>query len=140
MISSKGIDADNARDTKSFSWHMTRSGYRTTPFHPTPRQHFHPHIMTSTVMFPAHATDPIESMSSVSVLSRQATALEICDMVYGNKTPSWEAIEHYYEPSASELLIFSPAMPRLISRPLQCKLLLSSSISPGLTTTSRTTH
>ena len=111
---------------------MTRSGYRTTPFHPTPRQHFHPHIMTSTVMFPAHATDPIESMSSVSVLSRQATALEICDMVYGNKTPSWEAIEHYYEPSASELLIFSPAMPRLISRLLQCKLLLSSSISPGL--------
>ncbi|KAF9651687.1 hypothetical protein BDM02DRAFT_3090598 [Thelephora ganbajun] len=43
-------------------------------------------------------------MSSVSVLSRQATALEICDMVYGNKTPSWEAIEHYYEPSASEPL------------------------------------
>jgi hypothetical protein len=38
----------------------------------------------------------------MSVLSRQATALEICDMVYGNKTPSWEAIEHYYEPSASE--------------------------------------
>jgi len=73
-----------------------------TPFDPAPRQHSHSHIMTSTVVFPAHASDQIESMSSVSVLSRQATALEICDMVYGNKTPSWEAIEHYYEPSASE--------------------------------------
>ena len=58
--------------------------------------------MTSSIAFPAHATDQIESMSSISVLSRQATALEICDMVYGNKTPSWEAIEHYYESSASE--------------------------------------
>lgn len=73
-----------------------------THFRPVPLQHFRPHTMTSTIVFPAHATDQMESMSSVSVLSRQATALEICDMVYGNKTPSWEAIEHYYEPSASE--------------------------------------
>jgi len=82
----------------------------TTPFDPVPQQHSHPHIMTSTVVFPAHATDQMESMSSVSVLSRQATALEICDMVYGNKTPSWEAIEHYYEPSASEPSVSAPTL------------------------------
>ena len=85
--------------------HMTWGGcpHQTTPFRSVlPRQYFHPHIMTSTVIFPPHASDQLETMSSVSVLSRQATALEICDMVYGNKTPSWEAIEHYYEPSASE--------------------------------------
>lgn len=69
-----------------------------------------PHSMTSTVVFPAHASDPIESMSSVSVISRQTTALEICDMVYGNKTPSWEAIEHYYEPSASEPSVLTPPL------------------------------
>ena len=62
------------------------------------------HTMTSTITFPVHTTDQIETMSSISVLSRQATALEICDMVYGNKTPSWEAIEHHYESSASESL------------------------------------
>jgi hypothetical protein len=66
--------------------------------------------MASTIVFPAHTTDQIESMSSVSVLSRQATALEICDMVYGNKTPSWEAIEHFYEPSASESFCFDPSL------------------------------
>lgn len=73
-------------------------------FIPAPRQPTLPQSMTSTILFPAHTADQIESMSSISVLSRQATALEICDMVYGNKTPSWEAIEHYYESSASESL------------------------------------
>lgn len=85
------------------------SGSRDLPwlpqFHPTPRPHTLPDAMTSTVVFPAHTADQIESMSSISVLSRQATALEICDMVYGNKAPSWEAIEHYYESSASECLV-----------------------------------
>jgi len=36
----------------------------------------------------------------MSTLSRQATALEICDIVYGNSNPDWEAIEHFYEASA----------------------------------------
>ena len=60
--------------------------------------------MTSTVVFPAN--DVTDSKSAVSALSRHATALEICDMVYGNSTPSWEAIEHYYEPGAGEKVIY----------------------------------
>jgi hypothetical protein len=63
--------------------------------------------MTSTITFPA-ANDFSDSKSTVSALSRQATALEICDMVYGNASPSWEAIEHYYEASAGKYSTLSP--------------------------------
>lgn len=43
----------------------------------------------------------------MSTLSRQATALEICDIVYGNSNPDWEAIEHFYEASAGGSCLLS---------------------------------
>jgi len=55
--------------------------------------------MTSTITFPPNDT-PNHNSDKMSVLSRQATALEICDMVYGNSNPDWEAIEQHYEASA----------------------------------------
>lgn len=57
----------------------------------------------STVTFPSapsvHASP--DAQSSGLSISNHATALEICDLVYGPTTPSWEAIERFYEPSAT---------------------------------------
>jgi hypothetical protein len=60
--------------------------------------------MTSTVTFPRTAA---ESGSIVSVVSRHATALEVCDLVYGNSesAASLDAVERFYEPNASECLL-----------------------------------
>jgi hypothetical protein len=54
--------------------------------------------MTSTIAFPRDAG------STVSVVSRHATALEVCDIVYGNSesTASLDAVERFYEANASE--------------------------------------
>ncbi len=66
-------------------------------------------MAANTVTFPA-ALSASNSMLSLnyyaenrqSVVSvSHATALEICDLVYGASVPSWEAIERFYEPSAT---------------------------------------
>ncbi|TFY69191.1 hypothetical protein EVG20_g3248 [Dentipellis fragilis] len=59
----------------------------------------YPSAMSSTVAFPS-ADDP-KRKSNASVVSRQATALEVCDLVYGRTEPlDWAALEHFYEASA----------------------------------------
>jgi hypothetical protein len=52
--------------------------------------------MTSTITFPGDAG------STMSVVSRHATALEVCDIVYGNSesTASLDAVERFYEANA----------------------------------------
>lgn len=42
----------------------------------------------------------METRHSALSISRHATALEICDLVYSASEPSWEAIERFYEPNA----------------------------------------
>jgi hypothetical protein len=46
--------------------------------------------------------------STLSVVSRHATALEVCDMVYGNSESevSLDAVERFYEANASEYLCY----------------------------------
>jgi len=58
-----------------------------------------PAEMTSTVTFPRAAT---EAGSSLSLVPRHATALEVCDIVYGNSesTASLDAVERFYETNA----------------------------------------
>jgi len=55
--------------------------------------------MTSTIVFPRTVTD---ASSNLSVVSRQATAMEVCDLVYGNSknTASLDAVERFYETNA----------------------------------------
>jgi len=55
--------------------------------------------MTSTVAFPRTATG---AASTLSIVSRHATALEVCDIVYGNSesTVSLDAVERFYEANA----------------------------------------
>ncbi|CAL1700214.1 unnamed protein product [Somion occarium] len=43
---------------------------------------------------------PVTQSSALSV-SHHATALEICDIVYGPTIPPWDTIERFYEPSAT---------------------------------------
>ena len=62
----------------------------------------HPTLpMASTVAFPRKVLD---AGSTLSVVSRHATALEVCDIVYGNSesTVSLDAVERFYEANASE--------------------------------------
>ncbi|KAK7696222.1 hypothetical protein QCA50_000875 [Cerrena zonata] len=58
---------------------------------------------SNSVTFPsapsAHTTP--DAQSSGLSISHHATALEICDLVYGPTPPSWDAIERFYEPSAT---------------------------------------
>ncbi|KAH8096714.1 hypothetical protein BXZ70DRAFT_975122 [Cristinia sonorae] len=62
---------------------------------------------TNTVAFPTVSSVSIPRISSPahphsSVQSfTHASALEICDLVYGPTPTSWEAIERFYEPSAT---------------------------------------
>lgn len=64
-------------------------------------------MATNTVVFPVEnppAVSTLSSQSSVDIrhsISRHATALEICDLVYSAAIPSWEAIERFYEPNAT---------------------------------------
>ena len=67
--------------------------------------------MPSTIPFPTTVTD---NGSTGSLISRHhATALEVCDFVYGNanhnqETPaSLDAVERFYEANASERLALS---------------------------------
>jgi len=55
--------------------------------------------MTSTVTFPRTTTD---AGSTLSVVTRHATALEVCDIVYGNSESiaSLDAVERFYEANA----------------------------------------
>ena len=36
------------------------------------------------------------------MLSRQATALEVCELVYGNTDTSWDTLERFYESVAGK--------------------------------------
>ena len=58
--------------------------------------------------------------SDVSVISRHATAMEVCELVYGNAglTP-WDTIERFYESSAGTHVPFpaSAQFPRLTPWP-----------------------
>ncbi|THH14301.1 hypothetical protein EW146_g6018 [Bondarzewia mesenterica] len=55
-------------------------------------------LMTSTVAFPSSD----RRKSDISVLSRHVTALEICELVYGNAgLAEWETLEDFYESSAN---------------------------------------
>jgi len=60
--------------------------------------------MTNTVAFPTAAsgsrTTGHDTDVSALSLSYQNTALEVCDLVYGPATPTWDIIERFYEPSA----------------------------------------
>lgn len=63
--------------------------------------------MTSYVAFPSVSSPPSvhpgSSKSALSVSSRQATALEVCDLVYGSaEPPSWDVLERMYEANAGE--------------------------------------
>lgn len=65
-----------------------------------------PAEMPSTIPFPSTATD---NGSTGSLVSRHhATALEVCDFVYGNANhgqetaASLDAVERFYEANASE--------------------------------------
>ena len=67
-------------------------------------------MATNTVSFPTESAPqmlPESSRSSVDTrpstlsLSRHATALEICDLVYGAAVPTWDAIERFYESNAT---------------------------------------
>ncbi|KAJ3527676.1 hypothetical protein NM688_g8098 [Phlebia brevispora] len=42
-----------------------------------------------------------ETRQSALSISRHATALEICDLVYSASAPSWEALERFYEANAT---------------------------------------
>ncbi|KAI0082500.1 hypothetical protein K474DRAFT_1703004 [Panus rudis PR-1116 ss-1] len=63
-------------------------------------------MTTNTVLFPSevsstNATESRQTQDSAVALSHHAAALEICDLVYGATVPSWDAIERFYEPSAT---------------------------------------
>lgn len=44
----------------------------------------------------------LTGQSSLSVVSLHTTALEICQSVYGEQPSTYDAIERFYEASASE--------------------------------------
>ena len=64
-------------------------------------------MTTNIIAFPsdsAAATQIVPtspSRQSALSVSRHATALEICDLVYSASVPSWEALERFYEPNAT---------------------------------------
>lgn len=64
-------------------------------------------MTTNIITFPsdsAAATQIVPtspSRQSALSVSRHATALEICDLVYSASVPSWEALERFYEPNAT---------------------------------------
>lgn len=61
-----------------------------------------PAELTSTIAFPSTVTE--DNSTHMSVLSRHATALEVCDIVYGNSESavSLDAVERFYESNASK--------------------------------------
>jgi hypothetical protein len=76
------------------------------PFHLRPRSET---PMESTLSFPSvsrPASVALVSGSELSTVSaHQATALQVCDLVYGEAAdaPDWEAVEGLYEANASKL-------------------------------------
>jgi len=58
--------------------------------------------MTSTIVFPRTVTEENSVATNLSVVSRHATALEVCDIVYGNSesATSLDAVERFYEANA----------------------------------------
>ncbi|KAH9948804.1 hypothetical protein B0H21DRAFT_777694 [Amylocystis lapponica] len=61
--------------------------------------------MSNTVMFPSatnmsRLTLDTNRNSSALSLAHHASALEVCDMVYGASLPAWESIERFYETNA----------------------------------------
>lgn len=74
--------------------------------------------MTSTIAFPTASTARHSisraSIISMSVLSgRRATAMEVCDLVYGNAEASLDAIDRFYEANASTYPMNSFATTRI---------------------------
>ncbi|EPT06156.1 hypothetical protein FOMPIDRAFT_1106804, partial [Fomitopsis schrenkii] len=59
----------------------------------------------NSVAFPtvssSSASRPIETNSLVSYAAHRATAVEVCDLVYGPAVPSWSVVERFYEPDAT---------------------------------------
>ena len=68
-------------------------------------------MTTNTVAFPTPETptsahipshrSSVDTRQSTLSISRHATALEICDLVYSASVPTWEAIERFYEPNST---------------------------------------
>ncbi|KAH9938105.1 uncharacterized protein B0H18DRAFT_1132762 [Fomitopsis serialis] len=61
--------------------------------------------MNNSVAFPtvpvSSTSRPTESTSLISYAAHRATAVEVCDLVYGPAVPSWSAVERFYEPDAT---------------------------------------
>ncbi|KAJ3929359.1 MAG: hypothetical protein NXY57DRAFT_900255 [Lentinula lateritia] len=54
--------------------------------------------------------------STLSVVSLHSTSLEICEMVYGEHSTSYDAVERFYEASASELRLYENPLVTTTSR------------------------
>ncbi|KZT67694.1 hypothetical protein DAEQUDRAFT_693488 [Daedalea quercina L-15889] len=61
--------------------------------------------MNNTVAFPtvsvSNNSRPTETNSLISYAAHRATAVEVCDLVYGPAVPSWSAVERFYELDAT---------------------------------------
>ena len=57
----------------------------------------------NSVAFPTVSTSsrPTETTSLISYAAHRATAVEVCDLVYGPAVPSWSAVERFYEADAT---------------------------------------
>ena len=59
----------------------------------------------NSVAFPtvsaSSASRPTETTSLISYAAHRATAVEVCDLVYGPAVPSWSAVERLYEADAT---------------------------------------
>ncbi|KAI0268146.1 hypothetical protein BC834DRAFT_968364 [Gloeopeniophorella convolvens] len=57
--------------------------------------------MTSTISFPTTELRLQRTKSDASLISRHTTAVEVCNVVYGQTGPtSWDTLERFYEPGA----------------------------------------
>lgn len=77
---------------------------------------------------PNHIEQPsMSTISNMSMISICATALDVCEYVYGDGVTPFDAIARFYETNASECFNHSCPSVYLSRTFLKCKLMLSKS-------------
>jgi hypothetical protein len=80
-------------------------------------------LMPVTIPKPPHIEQSMSTVSNMSMISIRATALDVCEYVYGDSTAPFDAIARFYETNASQCFIQRSLSTYLSHNFFKCKLM-----------------